>query len=102
MLARMARKVPFGKPTPSSALMTFAPGTAGILLGANEQITRDQATFSVNVISSGIPTSSMRSSRPARRSASAASSVGPSPNAATPGRSWAEAHQTPSSSCSTT
>jgi hypothetical protein len=35
------------------------------------QITRDQATLSVNVISSGIPTSSMRSSKPARRSASA-------------------------------
>jgi hypothetical protein len=131
-LARMARKVPLGtswlewtgtatarpsewrmkqwlplirttvNPAPSSALMTFAPGTAGILLGTSQQITRDQATLSVNVISSGIPTSSMRSSKLARRSTSADSLVGPSPNAATPGRSWAEAHQTPSSSCSTT
>ena len=75
---------------------------SGALLGTSEHATTNQATLSVKVSSSGMPTSSSRSSRLSRRSAIAASCVGPYPNAATPGRSVAEPHQTPSSSCSMT
>ncbi len=59
-----------------------------------------QATLRVSVSSSGGPTSASRTSSASRKSAIAASCVGPSPTAPTPGRSWAAAHQTPSSSCS--
>ena len=40
-----------------------------------------------------MPTSASNASSPSRRSATAASAVGPSPTAPTPGRSCAEAHQ---------
>jgi hypothetical protein len=63
---------------------------------------RHQATSRVSVISSGGPTSTSSASSAPRRSATAASADGPSPTAPTPGRSCAEAHQTPSSSRSTT
>jgi hypothetical protein len=89
-------------PALSSALTTFAPDTTGMLLGATEEATRSQATLSVRVNSSGGPTTSSRASSATRRSSIASSCVAPSPAAPTPGRSWAEAHQTPSSSCSTT
>lgn len=75
------------KPTLSRTLTTLAAGMAGMVLGTKLQAIRNQATLSVNVNSSGIPTSSMRSLRPARRSVIASSCVGPLPNAATPGRS---------------
>ncbi len=65
------------KPAFSSALTTFAPGTGGMVLGTSPHATTNQATLSVKVISSGGPTSSSRSSSPSRRSASAASCVGP-------------------------
>ena len=61
-----------------------------------------QATSRVSVSSYGGPTSASNASSASRRSATAASAVGPSPAAPTHGRSCAEAHQTPSSSCSTT
>jgi len=70
-------------------------------LGASQEATRSQATLSVRVNSSGGPTTSIRASRAARRSSTASSWVAPSPTAPTPGRSWAEAHHKPSSSCST-
>lgn len=50
--------------------------------------------------SSGAPASAINAASAPRRSASAASSVTPSPTAPIPGRSWADAHHTPSSSCS--
>lgn len=63
---------------------------------------RHQATSRVSVSSLGGPTSASSASSAPRRSATAASADSPSPTAPTPGRTWAEAHQTPSSSCSTT
>ena len=51
-----------------------------------------QATSRVSVSSSGGPTSASKPSSASRRSATAASTVGPSPTAPTPGRSCAEAH----------
>ena len=54
-----------------------------------------QATSRVSVSSSGGPTSASKASSAFRRSPTAASAVGPSPTAPTPGRSCAEAHQTP-------
>src|SRR6266480_5173737 len=59
-----------------------------------------KATLSVSVSSSGMPTSAINACSASRRSSSAASRVSPSPTAPTPSLSWADAHQTPSSSCS--
>jgi hypothetical protein len=87
---------------------TLSESSVALLrIGGDSRVPRwgahgNRATLSVRVSSSGGPTTSSRASSAARRSAIAASCVGPSPTAPTPGRSWAEAHQTPSSSCSTT
>jgi hypothetical protein len=80
---------------------------AGPLQGTDNTLARQgrdrrhQATSSIRVNSSGAPNSAIRPERASRRSATAASAVSPSPLAPTPGRSWACAHHTPSSSCST-
>ena len=83
-------------------LTTANPGTLERLndprAGDCRNSPRHQATSSVSVSSGGGPTSSIRTASASRRSSMAASFVGPSPTAPTPGRSWADAHHTPSSS----
>src|SRR5215472_14794472 len=66
------------------------------LAGGNGWHRGHQATS--RVISSGVPISAIRAIRASRKSASASSGVAPSPTAPAPGRTRADAHQTPSSS----
>ena len=82
------------KPTRSSALTTCDPGDC-------RHPASHQATSSVSVSSGGGPTSARSAPKAALRSATAASSVAPSPTAPIPGANWADAHHTPSSSCET-
>src|SRR5262249_54478374 len=83
-------------------------GESGFLQGADDLGTGNggdgwhQATSTVTATSGEKPTSSIKATSASRRSATAASAVEPSPTAPTPGRSWALAHQIPSSSCSRT